>query len=70
MAVRCGGRRLDALVYIGRSRIAGRPKPGYLDLVLAAARELDLPSDYVASLERWAPSRWSAARAPEMGELA
>jgi len=65
MAVRCGGRRRNALVYIGHSRTAGRPKPGYLDLVLAAARELDLPSDYVALLERWASSRWSAARAPD-----
>ena len=70
MPVRCGARRRHALVYIGRSRTLGRPKPGYLDLVLAAARELALPADYVRALARWAPSRWSAARAPEMGELA
>lgn len=70
MPVRGDGGRRNALVYIGRSRRPGRPKPGYLDLVLAAAREHDLPADYVRSLARLAPSRLGGARAPELGELA
>jgi gamma-glutamylcyclotransferase (GGCT)/AIG2-like uncharacterized protein YtfP len=42
----------QALVYLGRSQAEGRPKPGYLDLVLAAAREWCLPEDYVRKLAR------------------
>jgi len=58
-----------ALVYIGRSREPGRPRPGYLDLVLAAARDAGLPAAYVAALARWHPSGWRGARAPEIGEV-
>jgi hypothetical protein len=54
LVVAQGPRRLKTLVYVGRSRTAGRPKPGYLDLVLAAAREVDLSPAYVRSLARWA----------------
>lgn len=57
MTVQCGARRLNALVYVGRSRTPGRPKPGYLDLVLSAARDVNLPPAYVRSLARWASSR-------------
>ncbi len=70
MPVRFAGRCLSALVYVGRSRMPGRPKPGYLDLVVAAAREIDLPPDYVRSLGRSAPSRRRAARTPDTGEFA
>jgi cation transport regulator ChaC len=51
-----GGRRL-AIVYVGRPRGIGRPKAGYMELVLAAARAWDLPSNYVASLQHWLPPR-------------
>jgi hypothetical protein len=70
MAVRCGTRRVAALVYVGRSRTPGRPRPGYLDLVVAAAGDVGLPASYVRKLERLAPSGWRASRVPEMGELA
>ncbi|MFZ4531836.1 MAG: gamma-glutamylcyclotransferase family protein [Alsobacter sp.] len=40
-----GARR--ALVYVGRSARKGTPKPGYLEGVLAAARDWGLPVDYV-----------------------
>jgi gamma-glutamylcyclotransferase (GGCT)/AIG2-like uncharacterized protein YtfP len=70
MAVRCGARRMAALVYVGRSRKVGRPRPGYLDLVVAAAVDVGLPGDYVRTLSRLAPSGWRATRVPEMGELA
>ncbi len=56
VAVRVGARRLPALVYIARSRARGRPRPGYLALVLAAAQEIRLPSAYRRSLARLAPS--------------
>ncbi len=49
------GRR-PALVYVARSRGLGRPKPGYMELVLAAARVWNLPADYIASLEFWLPA--------------
>ena len=51
---RCGrqaGRR-PALVYLARPRPVGAPKPGYMEIVVAAARELELPADYIASLAR------------------
>jgi hypothetical protein len=63
LAVRTGGRAVRALVYVGRSRVPGRPRLGYMDLVTAAARDAGLPSDYVASIERvWdLPSRPAVA---------
>jgi hypothetical protein len=70
MPVRAGTRSLAALVYVGRSRADGRPRPGYLELVVAAAREVGLPDAYVRALARWSPSRWRGPRVPEMGEFA
>lgn len=57
LAVRSAGRRVPALVYIARPGGEGRPKPGYIELVIAAAREWDLPEDYIRSLERYLPAR-------------
>jgi gamma-glutamylcyclotransferase (GGCT)/AIG2-like uncharacterized protein YtfP len=42
-----------ALVYIGRSGEIGRPKPGYMETVLASARHWGLPESYIAALERF-----------------
>jgi hypothetical protein len=53
LAVRHGGRRHLALVYLARQRPAGRPKPGYMELVIAAAQAWNLPADYVGSLQRF-----------------
>jgi hypothetical protein len=39
-----------ALVYLGRSQ-GGAPRPGYLEGVVAAAREAGLPEGYVRELE-------------------
>ncbi len=64
------GRRFSALTYLGRDGAGGRPKPGYQDLVVAAAREWDLPASYVRALRHWAPSGHSGARPAETGELA
>ncbi|MGE5269447.1 MAG: gamma-glutamylcyclotransferase family protein [Thiohalocapsa sp.] len=68
LTVRCGERLSAALVYIARREGEGRPRPGYIDLVVEAAREWDLPAAYVRSLARWAPSGWRGARARDTGE--
>ena len=52
--VRHAGGVASALVYIGRSSRPGRPRPGYLACVLAAARDWDLPRSYTNALARWA----------------
>jgi hypothetical protein len=52
LSVHAGGRAVRALVYLGRSGVPGRPRPGYMELVAAAARAAGLPAGYVANLER------------------
>jgi hypothetical protein len=55
--------RRQALVYVARRRgFFGRPKPGYMELVLAAARAWNLPGDYVAALEAWLPAQARGAK--------
>src|SRR5262249_57758527 len=66
LPVRVGGRRVMALVYLARSHKPGRPRPGYMEDVIAAARELDFPPDYVATLARWAPASRHADVTPDM----
>ena len=69
LTVRRGGRREAALVYIAPRGGEGTPRPGYISLVVEAAREWELPEPYIRSLRRWSPSRWRGARAREMGEF-
>jgi gamma-glutamylcyclotransferase (GGCT)/AIG2-like uncharacterized protein YtfP len=69
LPVLCEAGRRAALVYVARSRNAGRPRPGYLDMIVAAARDWELPESYIRSLERWATSQWRGVRAVETGEL-
>jgi cation transport regulator ChaC len=57
LPVECAGRRRPALVYVARPLPSGRPKAGYMELVIAAAREWKLPADYILSLRRWLPPR-------------
>jgi gamma-glutamylcyclotransferase (GGCT)/AIG2-like uncharacterized protein YtfP len=70
LPVRRNGSSRSALIYVGRTSAPGRPRPGYMALVLAAAREWNLPEDYMAELARWSPSRWQGLRAAESGEVA
>jgi gamma-glutamylcyclotransferase (GGCT)/AIG2-like uncharacterized protein YtfP len=42
-----------ALVYVGRSGTVGRPKPGYLEGIIAAAKHWALPESYVAAMNRF-----------------
>jgi gamma-glutamylcyclotransferase (GGCT)/AIG2-like uncharacterized protein YtfP len=69
LPVSCKSGRGQALIYVGRDCIAGRPKPGYLDVVVQAARDWQLPEAYVRSLQRHAPARWPGVRAAESGEI-
>ena len=67
--VRLGNRTMSALVFIARRRGKGRPRPGYITLVVQAARDWRLPGAYVDSLQRWSPSGWRGARTKDTGEL-
>jgi hypothetical protein len=51
--VRHAGELMPALVYYARPRGEGRPKPGYIELVVAAAREWNLPPRHIRALEAW-----------------
>lgn len=57
LLVRRPGLTQPALVYVARRRRQGRPKAGYMELVLSAARTWNLPSDYIASLHKWLPAQ-------------
>ena len=57
LLVRRPGLCRPVLVYIARRRREGRPKAGYMELVLAAAGAWNLPSDYTASLQKWLPAQ-------------
>jgi gamma-glutamylcyclotransferase (GGCT)/AIG2-like uncharacterized protein YtfP len=42
-----------ALIYVGRSGEIGRPRPGYLEQVVAAGKERGLPEAYLAGMTRF-----------------
>jgi hypothetical protein len=44
-----------ALIYVARSQVAGQPRPGYLEGVVAAARAAGLPEDYVREIAALSP---------------
>jgi gamma-glutamylcyclotransferase (GGCT)/AIG2-like uncharacterized protein YtfP len=54
LPVRRRGCHEPALVYVGTSLLPGRPRPAYQWGVAAAARQWQLPADYVRALERFA----------------
>lgn len=70
LPVRVAARRLPALVYLLRRRQAGQPKPGYVEMIAAAARDWRLPEDYINSVARWSASRFTGARIIDVGEIA
>jgi hypothetical protein len=70
LAVSRGGRAIAALVYVGRQRGEGRPRPGYQELVVAAACDWQMPEDYIRALRRWSPTPSAGVRARETGEIA
>jgi gamma-glutamylcyclotransferase (GGCT)/AIG2-like uncharacterized protein YtfP len=48
------GKSTDALVYLGCETREGRPRPGYIALVVEAARECGLPEPYIEGLTGFA----------------
>jgi cation transport regulator ChaC len=70
LQVRAAGRRVRAMIYVLRRRAAGTPRPGYMEMVAAAARGWELPESYIRSLERLSASRWTGARVTDAGEIA
>lgn len=70
LPVMASGLRKRALVYLAGRRGAGRPRPGYLEGVVTAAREWQLPEAYVAALQGWSQGGWQGARAAEPREVA
>ena len=66
--VRCGGRLRPALIYIARGSRAGRPKAGYMELVVAAARTWALPEDYIAGLRCLLPRRPASVGRRKLGD--
>jgi len=69
LPVSVGARRTSALVYVAPRRSEGRPRPGYQELVVAAAREWSLPEHYVRGLERLVPSGFHGALTVATGEM-
>ena len=57
LPVRFNGGHCRALVYLARPTVIGDAKPGYMDVVVAGARALPLPEDYILGLEQWQPRR-------------
>jgi hypothetical protein len=70
LPVRHGKRQVRAMIYILRRRAPGCPRPGYVEMIAAAARGWKLPESYVRSVERWSVSRWTGARVINAGEVA
>ena len=55
------GASMPALVYLGAERRHGMPRPGYMESVLAAARQWALPDDYVTALSRFGRANSASA---------
>jgi AIG2-like family len=70
LPVRSGQRLMSAMVYLLRRRRPGQPKPGYVEMIAAAARDWQLPEPYIRSVERWSRSRFTGARVIDAGDLA
>lgn len=44
----------EALVYVATDSVPGKPRPGYLEKILAAAALIELPLTYIAELRQLA----------------
>jgi hypothetical protein len=67
--VRSAAGLVPALVYILRRSGKGTPRPGYIHLVVEAARDWELPDQYIDALRRWSPSGWRGTRPKDTGEI-
>ena len=57
LPVRQAGRQRLALVYLARSQAEAPPQAGYMDMVIAAALEWQLPLPYIEELRSWSLRR-------------
>jgi hypothetical protein len=64
------GQRRRALAYIARRRPHGEPRPGYMEAVVRAARQVELPADYIVALERWLPKQARGVGHRRLGDFA
>jgi hypothetical protein len=65
LPVRQAGSRRPALIYLARAQTEAPPQAGYMDVVIAAALEWQLPSPYIEQLQGWSlrgPRRVKAFR--------
>jgi hypothetical protein len=65
LPVRQAGSRRPALIYLARAQTEASPQAGYMDVVIAAALEWQLPSPYIEELQGWSlrgPRRVKAFR--------
>jgi hypothetical protein len=65
LPVRQAGQRRPALVYLARSQVEAPPQAGYMEVVVAAALEWQLPLPYIEELRSWSlrrPHRLGAFR--------
>jgi len=47
------GKKVRALVYVATDSTPGRPRPGYLERILSAAKACGLPETYLGQLKPW-----------------
>ncbi len=69
LPVRHEGELVPALIYFARPRGEGWPKPGYLELVIAAAQEWSLPPRHIRWLESWSVNHAPGAGHRKLGDL-
>ena len=63
LPVRQAGRQRLAFVYLARSQAEAPPQAGYMDMVIAAALEWQLPLPYIEELRSWSLRRPHRLRA-------
>ena len=62
LPIKYDDRLLRALIYLASGDKTGASPPGYVEKIVAAAREWNLPPDYVAYLEKQGPALARRAR--------
>ena len=70
LPVIAANKRHRVLVYVARRRPSGAPRPGYMEIIVQAARELELPVDYIARLDRWLSKQARGAGHRSLGAFA
>jgi hypothetical protein len=57
-----------ALIYLARRHQPGEPRPGYMEEILASAREAGLPAAYLVELESWLAGERKAVQPTPAGQ--